>query len=293
MSTGPRNVCYTHCVPLGWQRRWFGRPIDTVVWREGEKRKTKIIIGRPLSAPRRPRHNPPDHRWFHFCCDSRPDRSTALVARPYDFVLHVRLSNNQLIYIGRPIMDDKTSLKELDQWIEQLNECKQLTESQVKFLCDKVNVSLAAPDAAARNGFPRERVRFGHIVYVGRRVCRLSGRPRFIFPTDLSLDVIFGGHAGTYLAPDTDHVTPLCLPRGGGRVMSAGVPNRPCRTPSAVAVNGVRSKKGDRNRGKETPFGRRYGTRTSMVIRLWLHLSHHHLRFTTRRHSRSFLLPTF
>jgi hypothetical protein len=40
-------------------------------------------------------------------------------------------------------MDDKTSLKELDQWIEQLNECKQLTESQVKFLCDKVNISAA------------------------------------------------------------------------------------------------------------------------------------------------------
>ena len=31
-----------------------------------------------------------------------------------------------------------TNLKELDQWIEQLNDCKQLTESQVKILCDKV-----------------------------------------------------------------------------------------------------------------------------------------------------------
>nr|CAD7399020.1 unnamed protein product [Timema cristinae] len=36
-------------------------------------------------------------------------------------------------------MEEKASLKELDQWIEQLNECKQLTESQVKTLCDKVN----------------------------------------------------------------------------------------------------------------------------------------------------------
>jgi serine/threonine-protein phosphatase 2A catalytic subunit len=35
-------------------------------------------------------------------------------------------------------MEDKTTLKELDQWIEQLNECKQLTEIQVKALCDKV-----------------------------------------------------------------------------------------------------------------------------------------------------------
>jgi hypothetical protein len=36
-------------------------------------------------------------------------------------------------------MEEKASLKELDQWIEQLNECKQLTESQVKTLCDKVS----------------------------------------------------------------------------------------------------------------------------------------------------------
>lgn len=35
-------------------------------------------------------------------------------------------------------MEDKTTLKDLDSWIEQLNECKQLTESQVKILCEKV-----------------------------------------------------------------------------------------------------------------------------------------------------------
>jgi hypothetical protein len=39
-------------------------------------------------------------------------------------------------------MEEKAALKELDQWIEQLNECKQLTESQVKTLCDKVKKSL-------------------------------------------------------------------------------------------------------------------------------------------------------
>lgn len=39
-------------------------------------------------------------------------------------------------------MDDKTSSKELDQWIEQLNDCKQLTENQVKTLCDKVRKTL-------------------------------------------------------------------------------------------------------------------------------------------------------
>ena len=37
-------------------------------------------------------------------------------------------------------MEDKTTLKDLDQWIEQLNECKQLTESQVKILCEKVRI---------------------------------------------------------------------------------------------------------------------------------------------------------
>ena len=36
------------------------------------------------------------------------------------------------------IMEDKATLKDLDQFIEQLNECKQLTETQVKTLCDKV-----------------------------------------------------------------------------------------------------------------------------------------------------------
>lgn len=33
---------------------------------------------------------------------------------------------------------DRPMLKEVDQWIEQLYECKQLTEGQVKTLCDKV-----------------------------------------------------------------------------------------------------------------------------------------------------------
>lgn len=37
------------------------------------------------------------------------------------------------------MMEDKTKLKELDEWIKQLNECKQLGESQVKTLCEAVN----------------------------------------------------------------------------------------------------------------------------------------------------------
>lgn len=39
------------------------------------------------------------------------------------------------------IVPDKTSLKELDQWVEQLYECKPLAEVQVKTLCDKVGPS--------------------------------------------------------------------------------------------------------------------------------------------------------
>ena len=35
-------------------------------------------------------------------------------------------------------LQDKGTTKDLDQWIEQLNECKQLTENQVKTLTDKV-----------------------------------------------------------------------------------------------------------------------------------------------------------
>lgn len=35
-------------------------------------------------------------------------------------------------------MDDKAFTKELDQWVEQLNECKQLNENQVRTLCEKV-----------------------------------------------------------------------------------------------------------------------------------------------------------
>lgn len=32
----------------------------------------------------------------------------------------------------------RSHLKELDQWIEQLYGCEQLSENQVKILCDKV-----------------------------------------------------------------------------------------------------------------------------------------------------------
>lgn len=67
---------------------------------------------------------------------------------------------------GRPIyacvrrdgrkMEDKAVCKELDQWIEQLNECKQLTESQVKTLCDKVSFRASGGRSSARGSGKRD-----------------------------------------------------------------------------------------------------------------------------------------
>ena len=37
---------------------------------------------------------------------------------------------------------ERSGLKELDQWIEQLMECKQLAENNVKTLCEKVRKEL-------------------------------------------------------------------------------------------------------------------------------------------------------
>lgn len=37
------------------------------------------------------------------------------------------------------MVDDKATAKDLESWIEQLMECKQLSETQVKTLCEKVN----------------------------------------------------------------------------------------------------------------------------------------------------------
>lgn len=40
------------------------------------------------------------------------------------------------------MVEDKSTATELDSWIEQLKECKQLQESQVKTLCEKVGSCL-------------------------------------------------------------------------------------------------------------------------------------------------------
>ena len=38
------------------------------------------------------------------------------------------------------MIEDRSLCKELDQWIDQLMECKQLAENQVKTLCEKVSM---------------------------------------------------------------------------------------------------------------------------------------------------------
>ena len=40
------------------------------------------------------------------------------------------------------VMEEKTTSKDLDAWIEQLNDCKQLSEAMVKTLCEKVGEML-------------------------------------------------------------------------------------------------------------------------------------------------------
>ena len=41
------------------------------------------------------------------------------------------------------MIEDRSGLKELDQWIEQLTLCQQLSENQVKILCEKVKNMIA------------------------------------------------------------------------------------------------------------------------------------------------------
>ena len=51
------------------------------------------------------------------------------------------------------VAEDKAQFKELDQWIEQLMECKQLGENQVKILCEKVNKLYNRACSLLRCGF--------------------------------------------------------------------------------------------------------------------------------------------
>ena len=46
------------------------------------------------------------------------------------------------IHVGEADMEDKVVAKELDEWVSKLEDCKQLEETQVKVLCEKVGVDL-------------------------------------------------------------------------------------------------------------------------------------------------------
>lgn len=63
-------------------------------------------------------------------------------------------------------MDDKSFTKELDGWIEQLNECKQLTENQVKVLCEKVGLRMKA-DELFSIGLSFSKRLHCHCLYIG------------------------------------------------------------------------------------------------------------------------------
>ena len=55
--------------------------------------------------------------------------------------------------------------KELDVWIEQLNDCKQLSENQVKTLCEKVTFS------SANTAFAMSRIFIGFGLQVEENEC--------------------------------------------------------------------------------------------------------------------------
>ena len=50
--------------------------------------------------------------------------------------------------------EDRTTAKELDQWIEQLSDCKQLSENQVKTMCEKAKEILSKESNVQEVSFP-------------------------------------------------------------------------------------------------------------------------------------------
>ena len=66
---------------------------------------------------------------------------------------------------------DKTALKELDGWIEQLMECKQLAESNVKTLCEKVSLKIIIISDPLFQPFLKQQFLGGVIFYQIFGVC--------------------------------------------------------------------------------------------------------------------------
>ena len=59
-------------------------------------------------------------------------------------------------------MEDRVVAKELDEWIAKLEDCKQLEETQVKVLCEKVSVMVDI-----RTSSISYRLRKYNIIYCG------------------------------------------------------------------------------------------------------------------------------
>ena len=79
--------------------------------------------------------------WETLCCDSKQiELSVDETAPPFESCSpHLAWFWQTLkMEMEEVQVQDKSMTKDLDQWIEQLNDCKQLSENQVKTLTDKV-----------------------------------------------------------------------------------------------------------------------------------------------------------
>ena len=79
--------------------------------------------------------------------------------------------------------EEKNYLKDLDGWIEQLMECKQLSENQVKTLCEKAKEILAKESNVQEVSF---------IVYTS------NSFKLFSFSANLSLDSLYCSRSERY-----------------------------------------------------------------------------------------------
>lgn len=84
-------------------------------------------------------------------------------------------------------MEEKGFAKELDQWIEQLNECRQLSESQVRSLCEKVSVRGRASPASRGSGDREDARAAGMGLARVERLAEAVGADRAASPAGCSL----------------------------------------------------------------------------------------------------------
>ena len=92
-------------------------------------------ISAPLRSPPPPSRAP----FLSLAMDTSSPPSTATTAPPSSSPSSATVTSAG--GDGRSISGEKAQLTELDGWIEQLFECKQLAENNVKTLCEKVGSS--------------------------------------------------------------------------------------------------------------------------------------------------------